>query len=262
MTLDTAVSVATAVCLAALIVIFAKKRLFRALPVFFCYLLYGFCAAFTAAATQRYFPHLYIDEYIVEVSGDAVLYFIALAELQRNLARYNRASPFRWWLVTLLVVLNGLILSRLSKWAVPYHFSIPWRFAMHTMQATATIELAGLLALIEWSMIRGFRWPDREFRIVSGFGFSAVVAMATAILYSHRFIYTRGRFPWINLVGPVTALGVLIYWVHYFLFKDGGVARGEAAGTNLAGVGSRERRESEYWLTDVHALESGEIGPS
>ena len=262
MTLDTAVSVAAAVCLAALIVIFAKKRLFLALPVFFCYLLYGFCAALAAAVTQRYLPHLYLNEYIVEVSGDAVLYFIALAELQRNLARYNRASPFRWWLMTLLVVLNGLVLGQLSKWTVPYHSSIPGRFAMHTMQATATIELAGLLALIEWSMIRGFRWPDREFRIVSGFGFTAVVAMASAILYSHRFIYTKGRFPWINLAGPVTALGVLIYWVRYFMFQDNGVAKSEEVGRNLAAVGCRKEYDREYRFSPEHATGSGKTGPS
>ncbi len=259
MTLETAVSVAAAVCLAVLIVIFTKKRLFTALPIFFCYLLYGFCAAFAAAATQRYFPHLYIHEYIAEVCGDAVLYFIALAELQRNLARYNRASSFRWWPAILLVVLNGLILSGLSQWAIPYHFSIQWRFAAHTTQATATIELAGLLALIEWSMIRGFRWPDREFRIVSGFGFYAVVAMAAAILYSHRFTYTNGRFPWINLLDPVTALGVLIYWIHYFMFQDDGVARSEAERRNLVAVGDREERDSDNCRPAAHALESREI---
>lgn len=262
MTLDTAVSMAGAVLLAALIAIFVKRRIVRALPVFFCYLLFGFCVALAAALTQRLFPHFYLREWIAEACLDPLFYFCALVELQRSLARHNRALLPGWQFFTMLVVLNGALLERLLKWTIPFHYSAPWQFAVHTMQATATLELAGLLALVEWSVFRGFHWPDREFRIVSGFGFSAVVTMAAAILYSYRFTYTDGRFPWINLLGPITALGVLIYWVYSFLFENRGMAdRGATKGQWIA-TGSGNGRNGESFRAIACAIDGPGIDPN
>lgn len=257
-TLNTAVSLAGAVFLAALVAVFSAKRIWRGRPVFFGYLIFGFCAALVAAATQRYIPRVYLSEWIVEACADALFYICVLVELGRNLVRFNHKGPPPWQFVILLFALNGVVLHAFSRWSLPFHFPVAWQFAVHTMQATAVLELAALLVVVEWSAFGGLRWPDREFRIVTGFGFSGVVSMAAAMLYSYPFIYTHGRFTWMNLLAPVADLGVLVYWLKYFALKDGGEKKSQALPGEFAYAGNRDRRDDGRDLTAAHAVPSVE----
>jgi hypothetical protein len=238
-TIDEAISIAGAIAMGALIAVIVKRQIFRQLPIFLFYLAWGLFGTVLAVATMRYFPHIYLNEWIAETCANTVVYLFALAELRNKLIRCNRTSPSGWWLLIFLFVLNGLILKSLSGWAVPSHFRAEWRFSVHAMQATAILELAALLTLIEWAMLRRFRWPDRELRVAFGFGVSAVVEMTYAILSSHPFLYYGQRYQWASLLTSTCDLCVLIYWLWYFLLEDSKMAEGAAAGAKAAGSARR-----------------------
>jgi len=236
-----------------LVAVLAKKRIFRELPIFVLYVACGFCGAVCALLAQSYFPHMYLSEWITETYVDTLIYFFALAELRVRLKRYNQVAASGWSFVALLFVFNIVLLKSLSRWVVPVHFPSEWRFAVHSLQATAVLELAGLLALVEWGMVLRFRWPDRELRIVTGFGFSGVVTMTAAILFSHPSIFSGPAFHWVDLLNSTVDLGVLIYWLWYFLFEDGGLMESAAARSKAMGVSRWTGRSGEDYLTTVHA---------
>ena len=94
MSLDVALALAYMLLASALLAAMAGKRIFRSTPVFFAYLCFdlGSTAAALAISRSSGFSVGYLRFFLFAYAGDLLLYLCALAELGKNLLRFNRNS--------------------------------------------------------------------------------------------------------------------------------------------------------------------------
>ena len=147
-------------------------------------------------------------------AGDLLLYLWVLAELGKNLLRFNRKSRPQWKLAVPLFVVAAVLIGSLSRWAATPSRTLLANICFLTMRADGALEFAGFLALISWSGLRKLRWPERELRIATGFGFVAFVWFLVSLL---EFKWNAGPvYYWLYQSGQAAGLAALAYWLYYF----------------------------------------------
>jgi hypothetical protein len=243
MTLDSALSLANIGLSFVLVALMALRRVFRPSPVFFAYICFDL--VFGAAALAIYLRSgpsaWYWYVFLLAFAGDLLLFFLVLAELGRNLLRYNRESRPHWQLAVLFLAVTAVLIGALAGWAATPGRSLLGNVCFLLMRADGALEFAGFLALILWSSLRKLRWPERELRIATGLGFSAFVWFLISLL---QFQWSSGPvYYWLYQAGQIADLMTLAYWLHYFWIAD----RGSLAHNEDAEPGNRRGRgDSEH----------------
>jgi hypothetical protein len=202
-----------------LIALMMRSRAFRALPIFFSYLIWNLCSGAVVLMLLRILsPDDYLRFYLAEMTLDALFEFAFLAELARVVRRHNPAVPARTNLGILMILPAILLIVPLAAWTVPQYFPILYKFYVHLQQAFAVLRVAFVLALVWWSSLLGMRWSDRELRIATGFGFYSIVALAVAILHTHQAV--GPLYHWLDEVAAVSYLAALAYWILAFPVRE------------------------------------------
>ncbi len=216
MTLGVALSLAHIGLASALVAHMALRRVFRPSPVFFAYLCFdlGSSAVGLAICRSSGFCVWYLRFFLFAYAGDLLLYLWVLAELGKNLLRFNRKSRPQWKLAVPLFVVAAVLIGSLSRWAATPSRTLLANICFLTMRADGALEFAGFLALISWSGLRKLRWPERELRIATGFGFVAFVWFLVSLL---EFKWNAGPvYYWLYQSGQAAGLAALAYWLYYF----------------------------------------------
>jgi hypothetical protein len=243
MTLDSALSVANIGLASVLVALMALRRVFRPSPVFFAYVCFDL--VFTAAALAIYLRSgpsaWYLYVFLFAFAGDLLLYFWVLAELGKNLLRFNRESRPHWQLAVLFFTVTAVLIGALARWAATPGRSLLGNVCFLLMRADGALEFAGFLALILWSSLRKLRWHERELRIATGLGFTSFVWFLISLL---QFQWSTGPvYFWLYQAGQAADLMTLAYWLHYFWIADqGSLAHNDDAGRE----NRRGREDSEH----------------
>lgn len=199
--------------LAALLLI---RRLNRSLPAFFA------CAAFQCAVGTLYLfipaaaGSVRLYTWVASIFIDTIFYFAILVELGRNTLRHNRIPPPTRWILVLLFLGITIALWPAVQFRVPLNLPPLWQFALHFLQITTLFESSAFGTLVAWSAFSKLRWPDHEFRIVTGTGAWTIVSLGVLMLHNDGF---NGRpNHWVDLFTPASVLVVTVWWIHYFWF--------------------------------------------
>ncbi len=230
MTLDSALSLTNIGLASVLVALMALRRVFRPSPVYFAYVCFDLVSS--AAALAIYLcsgpSTWYLSIFFIAFAGDLLLFFCVLAELGKNLLRFNRESRPHWPLAALFFAVTAVLIGALARWVATPGRSLLGNLCFMTMRADGALEFAGFLALLLWSSLRKLRWPERELRIATGLGFSSFVWFLISLL---QFQWSSGPvYYWIYQAGQVADLMALAYWLHYFWISDqGSPARNEDA---------------------------------
>ena len=216
--LDTPLTLAGIVLTAALLALLIRRRAFRELPLFTAYLGFELFCEIAGFAVLYFFPGRYLCFFLIIIFLDTLLYFGALAELGRNLLRYNRRASSPQFLAILLFVLAALITFVMAKWTLPAGRSSLSGFYYLQMRVCETLEFAAFLALAFWSDLQKLRWPERELRVTAGFGIYSLSSFVIAILHSR---WAAGpAYHLLDQAGEVIYLFVMMYWLHGFWFES------------------------------------------
>jgi hypothetical protein len=236
MSLDLALALAYMLLASALLAAMAGKRIFRSAPVFFAYLCFDLASTAAALAISRSsgFSAGYLRFFLFAYAGDLLLYLCALAELGKNLLRFNRNSHPHWEVAVLLFAGAAVVTGVLSRWAVTPGRSWLANACFLGLRIDGDLHFAGFLALAGWSGLRKFRWPEREWRIANGFGFVAFVWFLVSLL---QYEWSTG--PVYQVLGRTTGVSTMValgYWLNYFWIEAERepAARAAAAGPDLA----------------------------
>jgi len=216
MNLDTGLALASAILLAPLVVLLIFRRVAGELPVFVAYQGYSLLACAAGAAVSFYAPDIYLHHWVLTMTVDTLFDLCVIAELGRNLLRYNRSSDDPADSPAFAVVLF-LLFAQLGWQFAGFSVSpsrLIDRLAWIQGQATAILELAAFLALVVWSAVKKMRWPDRELRIATGMGVWAFVAFCVLLLRKDGFIGLE--YQWISRLTAIVCLFVILYWLYYF----------------------------------------------
>lgn len=194
------------------------QRVFRTMPIFFCYLVWCVCSATVVPAALHLSAENYLRYFLLSMAIDDSFHFAILAELGRAVLRYNdAASPKRSTLVLLMTLAIVLVWS-LGRWVFPTRLPAIQLTYVLLLQGFAILRVACLLTLAWWSSLHAFRWPTRALQIASGFGVYAVVSLGTALLHTHGM--TGMQYHWLDQIQVASYLGALSYWVLAFGTKE------------------------------------------
>lgn len=220
MNLDAVLPLIGAILTAALVALLFFKRVFRIMPIFVAYL--GFSVVSELAATAILVSPRARSSLVfwgANIVIDTLFYLCVVAEVGRNVLRYNRNGSPSSVLALALFLFAILLTSLLARWTGFYWRELGWQVYLRVTQSSAILEVAAILAIAWWGSLKKLRWPERELRMVTGMGFWAVVQFCVLIFHEHGFVGPQNH--WLDFLTPFATLGVLIYWLYGFWLEPG-----------------------------------------
>jgi hypothetical protein len=204
----------------ALVALMTYRRVFRSLPLFFTYVCFDLAAGAAALAIYDWSGASiwYWRSFLLQLVGDSLIYFCVLVEMGKNLLRFNRESRLHGKLAVLLFGAAAVTIGALASWTVAPGRSLLLNICFFGMRVNGDLQFAGFLALAGWSGLRKLRWPDRELRIATGFGFIAFVWFLISLLHSRWS--TGPVYYWLYQAGEVAGSITVAYWLHAFWFES------------------------------------------
>jgi uncharacterized membrane protein len=159
-------------------------------------------------------PQKYLIFFFIQFTIDSIYQFRILSELAKSVRRHNRAKSPRRIMLALLFPIAAAIIWQSSAWTVPAYFTIMDRILAHMIQAYSILRAGFVLALVLWSAMLSLHWPDRELRIITGFGFYSIVALAVSILHTHQTV--GPMYHLLDQTMCASYLSSLLYWIYSF----------------------------------------------
>ena len=220
MTLDNKLWLATVVTELAIVALLAYRRVWRTLPVFCIFCVWGLLSDAGNYIVQQYFAQSYTTVYFIETIVDSALEFSVLVELAWSVLRPIRASLSR---KTLLVVAVLNVAAAVALW--PFsgirdlgHYPPIWRDLVHLQQTTSFLRVLFFMLLAGCSQLLSIGWRDRELQVATGLGFYSIVSMAVTVLQSHQGM--GQQYVHLNQFVSASYVLSLAYWAFSFATKE------------------------------------------
>ena len=220
MTLDNKLWLATVVTELAIVALLAYRRVWRTLPVFCIFCVWGLLSDAGNYIVQQYFAQSYTTVYFIETIVDSALEFSVLVELAWSVLRPIRASLSRKTLlvVAVLIVAAGVALWPFSGIRDLGHYPPIWRDLVHLQQTTSFLRVLFFMLLAGCSQLLSIGWRDRELQVATGLGFYSIVSMAVTVLQSHQGM--GQQYVHLNQFVSASYVLSLAYWAFSFATKE------------------------------------------
>lgn len=221
MATETAVLFGGIISEAIVFVLLMRRKVWRILPIFCAYVAWTLVSDPTSYfVVTRFSAATYRNYYLVEVTIDSLLQFAVLVELTWSVLRPVRASLPRATpiILVVLVALAGLVIWPLAGMAVPPKFTSEAALLFHVQETFAILRVVCFLIMASFSQLLSIGWRDRELQVATGLGFYSIVTLLVAVMHSHQ---TAGElYTSLDVVGTVSYLGTLFYWIFSFATKE------------------------------------------
>jgi len=219
-TLDNKLWLATVVTELAIVALLAYRRVWRTLPVFCIFCVWGLLSDAGNYIVQQYFAQSYTTVYFIETIVDSALEFSVLVELAWSVLRPIRASLSRKTLlvVAVLIVAAGVALWPFSGIRDLGHYPPIWRDLVHLQQTTSFLRVLFFMLLAGCSQLLSIGWRDRELQVATGLGFYSIVSMAVTVLQSHQGM--GQQYVHLNQFVSASYVLSLAYWAFSFATKE------------------------------------------
>jgi len=218
---DTAFWLVSIALEAALVAVLLQRRVFRVLPVFTLYILWGMLSDLVMFAVQRWYPpSLYLRFFIVQMSVDTLLQFSVLVELAWSVLRPYRSVLPR---SSIFVIGALILLAGAAMWPISGTLALPgatpeWTLLSRLEQTSAALRILFFLLIAGGSQVLSLGWRSRELQVATGLGFYSLMSLGAAFLHSHHATIEFYR----NVDRLVVATGFcsLLYWTFCFAQKE------------------------------------------
>jgi hypothetical protein len=203
---------------AAIILLLVRGRVLRTFPVFFIFLCWSlFSDLFLYCIRVVYPPETFYRIYQLQLIADSIMIFALLVEVAWSVLRPIRDSlpKYSWVGIAVFVAIGGVILWPLAGFVAPDNLSQAGMTLFRLQQTPAILRAVFFLALAAFSQVLSIGWRDRELQIATGLGFYSIISLAITIIHTHQVSGTQ-PYHWLDLLGGVSYLAALIYWVYSF----------------------------------------------
>jgi hypothetical protein len=200
-----------------IILLLVKGRVLRTFPIFFIYLCWSlFSDLLLYCIRVAYPPETFYRVYQVQLTVDSAMIFALLVEVAWSVLRPIRNSlpKYSWIGIAALVALGGLVLWPVAGFVAPHGLSTAGMTLFRLQQTPAILRAVFFLALAAFSQVLSIGWRDRELQIATGLGFYSIISLAITIFHSHQAV--GAQYHWLDLLGGVSYLAALFYWVYSF----------------------------------------------
>jgi hypothetical protein len=202
---------------AAIILLLVRGRVLRTFPVFFIFLCWSlFSDLFLYCIRVVYPPETFYRIYQVQLIADSIMIFALLVEVAWSVFRPIRKSlpKYSWIGIAVLVAVGGIILWPIAGFVAPDNLSQAGMTLFRLQQTPAILRAVFFLALAAFSQVLSIGWRDRELQIATGLGFYSIISLAITVFHAHQAV--GSQYHWLDLLGGVSYLAALIYWVYSF----------------------------------------------
>jgi hypothetical protein len=208
---------------AAVVGLLAYKRVWRTLPVFMIYAVWGVTEDLGSYVIQRHSSglssHSYLISYLIAQILDSVLQFAVLIELAWSILRPLRSrlsSRALIWVALFILALGAAIWPFASIHGAA-HLPPAWQNIIHLQQTTPILRVLFFVLLAGCSQLLSIGWRDRELQIATGLGFYSLVSLAVDILNQHQ---QTENWAVLNQIAAVSYMCSLFYWIFSFTQKE------------------------------------------
>jgi len=159
----------------------AKRRLYRAFPIFFAYLIFTSVSDIIFSVIYQHLsPRVYLLAYFADDVPGLLLEIGILIEVARNVLNPVKRSLPRASLYVFAGMLVGatILALTLSMRSQPDDFDRWSHYLLHVHLAVAILRLAIFAAIASFSQVLGIGWRNHVLQIATGFlGYSIVVLL-------------------------------------------------------------------------------------
>ncbi len=197
------------------------RRVYRRLPVFCAYIVWGLASDCAMPLLQAHFPSAYVRCYLVEMSLDSLLQYCVLVELGWSVLRpFHALSPRRVLAATAL----GVLLAGAAAWPFTMEAGLtPMRWdvvlIVRLSQTFSILRIVFFVALGIASHWLTVGWRNRELQVATGLGVYSLVSLAGAVVHKHQVVETPG-YHWVEVAISASYLVSLLYWLVSFAQKE------------------------------------------
>ncbi len=205
----------------ALVALLAGRRIYRVLPVFSMYVVWGLLSDCAMPLIQAHAPSSYVRSYLVETSFDSLLQYGVLVELAWSVLRpFHTLPPRRVLAATGL----GVLLAGALVWPLtfaPEMAQMRWDFVLilRLEQTFSLLRVAFFLVLAIASHWLTVGWRNRELQVATGLGVYSLVSLIGALIHKHQILHSPS-FHWVEFAISSSYFASLLYWMVSFAQKE------------------------------------------
>jgi len=209
---------------AAIIGLLIYRRVWRTLPVFCVYVVWGLGSDIFNYIIQRRTSgpasHGYLIAYLVTQVLDSALQISVLIELAWSILRPLRPSLSKRAL-PLVVLLILVVCAAIWPFSGAERLSeMPalWRNIVRLEQTTAILRILFFMALAGCSQLLSIGWRDRELQVATGLGIFSFVSVSVDVWRQH--IELGPKYNGLNQIVVASYVVSLLYWAFSFAQKE------------------------------------------
>lgn len=205
---------------ATVIAVLVWRRVYRSLPVFFFYIVWGLIGDSAILILRTVFHSWNMYPYEIEIYVDLVFQYLVLIELAWSTLRPIRRSLPRGFLlgISLVIAAAAVLAWLLSAIKETAGFPAQLLLALHAQRAFALVRILFFLVLACFSHFLRIGWHDRELQVATGLGFYSLISLAGTMVQSHQFYGQQYYYVEIAIAcSYVLSLG---YWTYSFGQKE------------------------------------------
>lgn len=198
----------------------AYRRVWRSLPLFFAYLVFGVASDSIMLYLYYRHPTHYFNFFIWEMSLDSALQYAVLVDVARSVLRPFRAAlPAGTMLgISLLLIALGAAAWPIANLPGFAHFRPPWQLLAHAQASIATLRILFFLVMAAGSHLLSIGWRDRELQVATGLGAYSLVSMAGSILHSYQSL--GAAYHMVDFIIAASYFLSMLYWIVSFAQKE------------------------------------------
>lgn len=222
---DNALLFAGIVTEAAIIGLLLYRRVWRTLPFFCVYVVWGLVSDAGGYIAQRHFAGVasrgYLITYVIMQALSYALQFCVLVELA-----WSILSPLRPSLSKRTPFLIGLLILAIGAAIWPFTgihgletLAPGYRIVVRMEQTTSLMRILIFVVLAGCSQLLSIGWRDRELQVATGLGFYSFVNVAVDVLRQHLGLVDE-KYNSLARIVVVSYLCSLLYWAFSFAQKE------------------------------------------
>jgi hypothetical protein len=209
---------------AAIIALLIHRRVWRTLPLFCTYVVWGLCSDTFNYIIQRRTSgpasHGYLIAYLVTQVLDSALQISVLIELAWSTLRPLRPSLSKRALPLVVLLILAVCAAIWPFVGHPHlsELSVPWRNIVHLEQTDAILRILFFMVLAGCSQLLSIGWRDRELQVATGLGIYSFVSVSVDIWRQHSKL--GHEYNVLNQIVVASYLVSLLYWGFSFAQRE------------------------------------------
>jgi hypothetical protein len=216
MNLDNAIFAAGVLTEAILIGLLFYRHVWRTLPMFCCYCVWGLLVDVTGFLIMQFQPSIYFHVYFAIIAIDSIFMFGVLVELIWSVLRPVRVSLPRSALILIgvLILVAGAAIWPFAATGLQ-HVNKEGLLYTRLQQTVSILRILFFLLLAGGSQLFSIGWRDRELQVATGLGIYSIVSLAVSALQAHQT--SAARYQSFSRLATAGYLGCMVYWVVSFI---------------------------------------------